>query len=99
MKSKKPFEIKPAVFKDPVIQNFNLSLRKTQDELAEMQELFSNMVNEIVNLKSAVGNIKIENRNMKKQISNIENQILKNEKPNSKNPISKNQFPKIKNVK
>jgi len=93
-KSKKPFEIKPAVFKDPVIQNFNLSLRKTQDELAEMQELFSNMVNEIVNIKSAIQNLKIENENLKTAIS-----ILQNEKPNSKNRISENQFRKIKNVK
>jgi len=80
MKSKKPFEIKPAVFKDPVIQNFNLSLRKTQDELAEMQELFSNMVNEIVNIKSAISNLKTENRNLKSEISNLKNEKPKTEK-------------------
>jgi len=48
-----------------------------QDPIAEMQEMFSNMVNEIVKTKSVISNLKIEISEIKSQISNLQNQISK----------------------
>ena len=72
MKSKKPKFINVI----PEGKSVNLI---TENEFREMQELFSNMVNEIVNIKSAIQSLKIENENLKTAIS-----ILQNEKPKTK---------------
>ena len=80
----------------PKIRKQKPEILTPEKQILEMQYLFSNMVNEIVNIKSAISNLKIENREIKSVISNLENQIS-NSKSVKSNP--ENEIPKTNYVK
>jgi len=48
-----------------------------ENEFREMQELFSNLVDEVVRIKSAIQNLKVENQNLNSVILNLQNQKSK----------------------